>query len=410
MIKPYFKFLFISLFLLNTGAFSQTMAEKHHATSAISQERIARYDTYLQNEVDQGRLAGAVTLIYKNGKKAHEKTIGYSDIESKSAMNANQIFFIQSMTKPIVTAAFMMLYEEGHFFLNDPVEKYLPWFKDLKVAVDPSKGIAGGTVPAESKITMAMLLSHTAGFSHGIAAGKLEEEIRNAIYYTPHENIESRIKTLVTLPLIGQPGKQWYYSASPDVLSLLIERFSGMTAAEFLQKRLFDPLGMPDTGYNLTEEQDSRMATLHTYNEEGKLIKAPNQTPTSGNTVFAGANALFSTAPDYAKFAQMLLNGGEWNGKQYLSPKTIEIMTLDQTNGLYKAPGEGFGFGFGVMTDVADAKSLGSAGTYYWSGAYCTYFFIDPKENMISIMMTQTAPFSGFYDQKMRQMVYQAIE
>jgi CubicO group peptidase (beta-lactamase class C family) len=183
-----------------------------------------------------------------------------------------------------------------------------------------------------------------------------------------------------------------------------------MTTAEFLQKRLFDPLGMSDTGYNLTEEQESRMATLHTYNEEGKLIKAPRQTPTSGNTVFAGANALFSTAPDYAKFAQMLLNGGEWNGKQYLSPKTIEIMTLDQTNGLYKAPGQGFGFGFGVMTDVADAKSLGSAGTYYWSGAYCTYFFIDPKENMISIMMTQTAPFSGFYDQKMRQIVYQAIE
>jgi CubicO group peptidase (beta-lactamase class C family) len=410
MIKPYFKFLFISLFLLNTGAFAQTMAEKHHATSAISQERIARYDTYLQNEVDQGRLAGAVTLIYKNGEKAHEKTIGYSDIESKSNMKLDQIFFIQSMTKPIVTAAFMMLYEEGHFFLNDPVEKYLPWFKDLKVAVDPSKGIAGGTVPAESKITIAMLLSHTSGLSHGIAAGKLEEEIRNAIYSPTHENIESRIKTMVTMPLIGQPGKQWSYSASPDVLSLLIEKFSGMTTAEFLQKRLFDPLGMSDTGYNLTEEQESRMATLHTYNEEGKLIKAPRQTPTSGNTVFAGANALFSTAPDYAKFAQMLLNGGEWNGKQYLSPKTIEIMTLDQTNGLYKAPGQGFGFGFGVMTDVADAKSLGSAGTYYWSGAYCTYFFIDPKENMISIMMTQTAPFSGFYDQKMRQIVYQAIE
>ena len=410
MIKPYFKILFISLFLLNTDAFAQTMAEKHHATTAISQERIARYDTYLQNEVDQGRLAGAVTLIYKNGEKAHEKTIGYSNIESKSIMNTDQIFYIQSMTKPIVTAAFMMLYEEGYFFLNDPVEKYLPWFKDLKVAVDPSKGIAGGTVPAESKITMAMLLSHTSGFSHGIAAGKLEEEIRNAIYYTPHENIESRIKTLVTLPLIGQPGKQWYYSASPDVLSLLIERFSGMTTAEFLQQRLFDPLGMKDTRYNLNEEQQSRMATLHTYNEDGKLIKAPDQTPTSGNKVFAGANALFSTASDYAKFAHMLLNGGEWNGKQYLSPKTIEIMTMDQTNGLYKAPGQGFGFGFGVMTDVADAKSLGSEGTFYWSGAYCTYFFIDPKENLISIMMTQTAPFSGFYDQKMRQMVYQAID
>ncbi|WP_296705909.1 serine hydrolase [Algoriphagus sp.] len=410
MIKLYFRFLFISFFLLNTGAVAQTMAEKHHATTSISQERIARYDSYIQKEVDEGRLAGAVTLIYKNGEKAHEQTIGYSDIESKSMMSPDQIFFIQSMTKPIVTTAFMMLYEEGHFFLNDPVEKYLPWFKDLKVAVDPSKGVAGGTVPAESKITMAMLLSHTSGFSHGIAAGKLEEEIRNAIYSPTHENIESRIKTLVTMPLIGQPGKQWYYSASPDVLSLLIEKFSGMTTAEFLQKRLFDPLGMKDTGYNLNEEQESRMATLHTYDEDGKLIKSPRQTPTSGNTVFAGANALFSTAPDYAKFAQMLLNGGEWNGKQYLSPKTIEIMTRDQTNGLYRAPGQGFGFGFGVMTDVADAKSLGSEGTYYWSGAYCTYFFIDPEENLISIMMTQTAPFSGFYEQKMRQMVYQAIE
>ncbi|WP_425638174.1 serine hydrolase domain-containing protein [Algoriphagus yeomjeoni] len=410
MTNTYLKFLFISLFLLNSAAFAQTMAEKHHATSAISQERIGRYDTYLQNEVEQGRLAGAVTLIYKNGEKSHEKSIGYADLESKSIMNMDQIFYIQSMTKPIITTAFMMLYEEGHFLLNDPVEKYLPWFKDLKVAVDPSSGIAGGTVPAESKITITMLLSHTSGLSHGIAAGKLEEEIRNAIYSPTHQTIESRIKTMVTMPLVGQPGEQWYYSASPDVLSLLIEYFSGMTTAEFLQNRLFDPLGMTDTGYNLNEEQASRMATLHTYNQEGKLVKAPRQTQTSGNTVFAGANALFSTASDYAKFAQMLLNGGKWNGQQILSPKTIEIMTMDQIDGLYKAPGQGFGFGFAVMTDLADSNALGSEGTYYWSGAYCTYFFIDPKEKLISIMMTQTAPFSGFYEQKMRQMVYQAIE
>jgi CubicO group peptidase (beta-lactamase class C family) len=407
MFKYQFRVLFVTLLFLASGAFAQT---QHHEKTKLSADRLARYDSYLQKEIDEGRIAGAVTLIYKNGEQAHQKTLGYSDLDSKAPMRSDQIFYIQSMTKPIVTTAFMMLYEEGHFLLNDPVEKYLPWFKDLKVAVDPSKGIAGGTVPAESKITIAMLLSHTAGFSHGIAAGKLEEEIRNAIYSPTHENIESRIKTLVTMPLIGQPGKQWYYSASPDVLSLLIERFSGMTTAEFLQQRLFDPLGMKDTGYNLTEEQASRMSTLHTYNQEGKLIKAPRQTPTSGITVFAGANALFSTAPDYAKFAQMLLNGGEWNGKQYLSPKTIEIMTMDQINGLYKAPGQGFGFGFGVMTDLADADALGSEGTYYWSGAYCTYFFIDPKENLISIMMTHTAPFSGFYEQKMRQMVYQAIE
>lgn len=407
MFKNQLRLLFIAFLFLANGVFAQA---QHQEITKLSADRLTRYDSYLQHEIDEGRIAGVVALIYKNGEKVHEQTLGYSDIESKSTMNKDQIFFIQSMTKPIVTAAFMMLYEEGHFLLNDPVEKYLPWFKDLKVAVDPSKGIAGGTVPATSNITIAMLLSHTSGLSHGIAAGKLEEEIRNVIYSPTHQNIESRIKAMVTMPLIGQPGKQWYYSAATDVLSLLIERFSGMTTAEFLQQRLFDPLGMNDTGYNLSEEQAGRMATLHTYNEDGKLIKAPRQTQTSGNTVFAGANALFSTAPDYAKFAQMLLNGGEWNGQQLLSPKTIEIMTMDQIDGLYKAPGQGFGFGFGIMTDLADANTLGSEGTYYWSGAYCTYFFIDPKEEMISIMMTQTAPFSGFYDQKMRQMVYQAIE
>jgi CubicO group peptidase (beta-lactamase class C family) len=409
MIYRNLRFILIPLFLFCSGLAAQTTVELHKHQTSLAADRLDRYDSYLQNEVDQGRLAGAVTLVYKNGEKAHEKAIGYSNIESKSVMNLNHIFYIQSMTKPIITTAFMMLYEEGHFFLNDPVEKYLPWFKDLKVAVDPNKGIAGLTAPAKSKITIAMLLSHTSGLSHGIAAGKLEEEIRNAIYSPTHENIESRIKTMVTMPLIGQPGKQWYYSASPDVLSLLIEKFSGMTTAEFLQKRLFDPLGMPDTGYNLNEEQASRMASLHTYDKEGKLIKAPRQTPTSGNKIFAGANGLFSTAQDYARFAQMMLNGGKLDGKLYLSPKTVEIMTINQIGDIKREPGQGFGFGFGVTTDLADAKSLGSEGTFYWSGAYCTYFFIDPKESLISIMMTQTAPYSGFYEQKMRQMVYQSI-
>ncbi len=410
MIRAASKLLFTLIFLSNVCSYAQTSVQGSQTVTSISKERLGRYDAFLQKEVDEGRLAGSVAVIYKDGNKVHEKAIGYNDMASKSPMQPDQIFYIQSMTKPIISAAFMMLYEQGHFFLNDPVEKYLPWFKDLKVAVDPSKGIAGGTIPAESKITMAMLLNHTSGFSHGIAAGKLEEEIRNAIYYSPHQNIESRIKTLVTLPLIGQPGKQWYYSAAPDVLSLLIEKFSGMNTADFLKNRLFDPLGMKDTGYNLSEEQAGRMVKLHTYDEDGKLIKAPRQTPTSGNTIFAGANALFSTAQDYSIFAQMMLNGGEYAGKQYLSPKTVEIMTMDQTDGIYRAPGQGFGLGFAVLTDLADAKSLGSVGQYYWSGAYCTYFFVDPKEQLISILMTQTAPFSSFYEQKMKQLVYQAIE
>jgi CubicO group peptidase (beta-lactamase class C family) len=410
MIFRKLKFLLIPLFLFSFGSFAQTQIELHQHKTSLDSDRLSRYDNYLQKEVDEGRIAGAVALIYKNGKKVHENTIGYSDIESKSKMKLDQIFFIQSMTKPIVTTAFMMLYEEGYFQLNDPLSKYIPEYKDIMVAKDAKLGTAGGLEPTKSPILMHQLMSHTAGFSHGLGQTEVDKEVVQGIYYTAHPSIESRVNAYAKLPLYGQPGQQWYYSAAPDILARLIEVFSGMTAAEFLQKRLFDPLGMPDTGYNLTEEQNSRMATLHSYNEEGKLIKAPRQTPTSDNKVFAGANALFSTAQDYARFAQMMLNGGELDGKQYLSPKTIEIMTMDQTGGIYKAPGQGFGFGFGVMTDVAEAKSLGSVGTYYWSGAYCTYFFIDPKENLISILMTQTAPFSGFYEQKMRQMVYQAIE
>lgn len=397
----FYFYCFLFLFSFQEG-FSQE-------TSSISQDRLKRYDQFIGSQIAEGKIPGAVTMIYKNGEEVQEKAFGYSDLQAKTPMVTNQIFFIQSMTKPIVTTAIMMLYEEGHFQLNDPVEKYLPWFKDLKVAVDPSKGIAGGTIPAESKITIAMLLSHTSGLSHGIAAGKLEEEIRNSIYSPTHKTIESRIKAMVTMPLIGQPGEQWYYSASPDVISLLIETFSGMTTDQFLKQRLFDPLGMSDTGYNLNEEQKSRMATLHTYNQDGKLIKAPNQTPTSGNTVFAGANALFSTASDYAKFARMLLNGGEWNGVQYLSPKTIELMTMDQSDGMFGDPGHGFGFGFAVLEDLRKTKNLGSVGQYFWSGAYCTFFFIDPKEDMISIFMTQVNPYNNYWGEKMRQMVYQSI-
>lgn len=376
----------------------------------VSTERLQRYDAYFQKEIDAGRLPGVVTVIYRKGEKVHESALGYNDYLSKTPANPNQIYFIQSMTKPIITTAFMMLYEEGHFFLTDPLHKYLPEFKDAMVAKDPKLGSAGGLEPVKSPITIAQLMSHTAGFSHGLGSTKVDEEVVQGIYFKQHQDIASRVAAYAKLPLYGQPGEQWYYSASPDILARLIEVFSGKTANEFLQERLFGPLGMKDTGYNLSEEQAKRMTVLHSFDENGKMIKAPRQTPTSGNKVFAGANALFSTAQDYSIFARMMLNGGKWNGKRYLSPKTVEIMTIDQTNGLFKDPGKGFGFGFAVVNDLADTKALGSEGTYYWSGAYSTYFFIDPKEELVAVFMTQVAPFSSFYENKFRQMVYQTLE
>lgn len=391
---------FFSLILINSGL----------AQTALSTDRLARYDAYFQKEIDQGRLPGVVTLIYKNGEKVHESALGFNDFSTKVPTKTDQIYFIQSMTKPVITAAFMMLYEEGHFFLNDPLHKYLPEFKDAMVAKDPKLGTEGGLEPVKSPITLAQLMSHTAGLSHGLGNTKVDEEVYQGLYNTTHQDIASRVAAYAKLPLYAHPGEQWYYSASPDILARLIEVFSGQTAAEFLQQRLFDPLGMKDTGYNLTEEQTKRMTVLHAFDEDGKLIRAPRQTPTSGNTVFAGANALFSTAQDYSLFARMMLNGGKLNGRQYLSSKTVEIMAINQSNDLYKAPGKGFGFGFAVVDDLADTKSLGSEGTFYWSGAYCTYFFIDPKEDMVAVFMTQVNPYSSYYENKFRQMVYQAIE
>ena len=402
--------LIFFLFFIGYQGISQPSPAKVYSDSAQPSHQIARYDAYFQKEIDQKKLPGVVTLIYQHGKKIHESALGFKDVSNQSPLQTDNIFFIQSMTKPIITTAFMMLYEEGHFFLNDPISKFLPEFEQMNVILDSKLGSEGGIEPAKSAITIAQILSHTAGFVHGIGGTKLDGEVAKAIYFSSPKTIEERVKMLAKQPLASHPGEQWNYSASPDILARLIELFSGMTAAEFLQTRLFDPLGMKDTGYNLTDTQAQRVAMLHQYNEKSEVTKSPRQAQTSGNTVFGGTHGLFSTASDYSIFAQMLLNNGFWNGKRYLSPKTVAIMSIDQANGLFQDPGKGFGLGFAVVDDLAKTKSLGSEGAYYWSGAYCTYFLIDPKEELVAVFMTQLTPFSTHYENKFRQMLYQAID
>ena len=405
LIAPFTLLLFI---LINHTSSAQTNRE-FLDNQGVSIERLARYDAFLQNEINEGRIAGAVSLVSRKGKIVHKAKYGYNNIATKKLIQHDGIFHVMSMTKPIVTAAFMMLYEEGHFFLTDPVSDYLPQFKDVKVAKNIKAGKDGATVVAHKEITIAHLLSHTAGFSHGLGGTTLDNDIAKALYQESHSNLESRVNALANLPLIGHPGEQWYYSASPDVLALLIEKFSGKTVATFLQERIFNPLQMNDTGYNIPKEKQYRWVPVHNTNKEGELITSERQLPIEGNAVFGGTHGLFSTASDYMNFCQMMINKGKFNGQLLLSPKTVDLMTMNQIGELEQAPGQGFGFGFGVTTNVADSKSLGSIGQYSWSGAYSTYFFIDPKEQLISILMLQLQPYSNYYNHKMRQFIYQSI-
>lgn len=402
-------YIYILLFLLPISVLEAQVNPSSHTVSGISKKRLERYERFLEQEIMDKKIPGAVSLIYRNGTVVHDKAFGYCDVASKDSMKMDQIFFIQSMTKPIISVAIMMLYEEGYFQLTDPVSRYLPAFKTFSVAKDPSKGLSGGTEEADSPISIWNLLTHTSGLSHGLTGSKLDQELRQKVYQQSFEHIRERVNFYPELPLVGHPGAQWVYSVSPDVLSALIEHFSGMTTAEFLQKRLFDPLGMKDTGYNLSKEQQARMVQLHTYNGQGVIIKSPRQTPMEGNTVYGGAAGLFSTATDYLKFCQMLLNGGEYKGQRLLSPKTVELMTTDQVGELYPYEGQGFGLGFGIVTDMGQLKALGSPGQYSWGGAYCTYFFVDPKEDLIAILMTQVFPYQLYYTNMLRQFVYQAI-
>ena len=404
------KFIILLLFLWGTSnAQSGSHSPTKVSASGIDKERLNRYDDFLKKEIEEGRIPGAVSYIKRRGEIIHEAAYGYSSLKDKSPIQKDQLFHIMSMTKPIITTAFMMLYEEGHFSLTDPVSKYLPQFKNLRVAKDVDQGANGETEPANKEITISHLLTHTAGFSHGLGGTKLDNEIAKALYSQPHKDIESRVNAMLKLPLVGHPGEQWYYSASPDVLSLLIEHFSGITTAEFLKQRIFDPLEMNDTGYNVSKENKARWMPVHNLDKQGNLVYSLAQLPTEGNTIYGGTHGLFSSAADYMKFCQMLLNKGEFKGKHLLSPKTVDIMTMNQVGNLYEAPGQGFGLGFGVTTDVAASKNLGSVGQYYWSGAYCTYFFIDPKEELIVILMSQLQPYSNYYGEKMRQMVYQSL-
>jgi CubicO group peptidase (beta-lactamase class C family) len=353
----------------------------------MSSARLQRISRRMQEFIDKGQVAGVVTLIARQGKVVHYEALGYRNREEKVPMQKDDLFVIMSMTKPIASAALMMLHEEGKFRLTDPVAKWLPEFEKMQVKVPNGEG-ATKLVPARP-ITVRHVLTHTAGLATGPPGG--------ASPPAPATTLRERVKRLAAAPLNFQPGDKWEYGSATDVVAALAEEMSGMNMDDFFRERIFRPLGMSDTYYNVPESKWGRRASVYVPQPDGSLLARPATKPRPA-TVFGGVAGLSSTAADYFKFHQMMLNGGEYKGTRLLGPKTIDLMISNHigegipvTN---KGPGYGFGLGYSVLLDAGKATESLTPGSFGWGGAWGTYFFVDPAEEVIGILMVQITSYN----------------
>ncbi|MDE0636427.1 MAG: serine hydrolase [Candidatus Poribacteria bacterium] len=374
----------------------------------MSAARLQRIAPVIQRWVDDGKIPGALTMIAREGKLVHFEKFGMQDVATAKPMEFDTIFRIYSMTKPITSVAVMMLYEEGHFQLNTPVSEFIPAFKEMKVYANHGDAI----VDAEREVTVKHLLTHTAGLIYGGDwVHPINDRYREADFYGG--DLSHMAQELGNIPLLHHPGDAWNYGMSTDVLGYLVEVVSGMPFAEFLKKRIFEPLDMVDTDFSVPEEKADRYATLYEPAEDGGIHVLENAPVSSGPLSFhhSGGAGLQSTAADYLRFCQMMLNEGELDGVRLLGRKTVELITMnhipDDWQPLWRT-GCGFGLGFAVVTDVADTHALGSLGTYSWGGLASTTFWIDPVEELIGILMTQLIGDAPFHAQ-FRVLTYQAI-
>jgi CubicO group peptidase (beta-lactamase class C family) len=392
----------------------------------ISSERLARLHRGMQTIVDRREVSGMVTLIARDGRVVDVHATGLQDIASKTPMRTDTIFRIASMTKPVTSVAIMMLYEEGKLALTDPVARFIPAFKQQRVI--GADGAA--TENARRGMTIRDLLVHRSGLTYGfLNNGPVGNAYRqNGVVdglTTTDLTLEAAIDKLAAQPLVSHPGTAWNYSLSTDVLGRVVEVASGQPFNVFVRERIAKPLGMVDTDFVIPDAKWSRVATV--YSPDGAGGIRPMQDPESfGNThmspiayykspktYFSGGAGLTSTARDYARFALMLAGGGAVDGVRLLSPKSVELMSMDHTAdlttpGLLLGPGVGFGLGFRVVTSVAATQTLGSDGLYGWSGIYGTNFWVDPKERLVAIVMVQRYP-GGNVAGAFQPLVYQAL-
>ena len=384
--------------------------------------RLTRIDSVLQRAVDRSEIAGAVALVLQDGQTVYEKAFGWADREANRRMMPDAIFRIASQTKALTSVAVMSLVEEGKLSLNDPVSRFIPAFDHTTVAVRADTGRA--IVPARRRITIRDLLTHTAGISYGTdsvvaplyAAAALGPAAGWGWYTADKEEPICRtMERLATLPFVAQPGERFVYGYNTDILGCVIERVIGAPLDEVIRTRITGPLGMKDTYFYLPAENKSRLTAVYSSGPEMKITRAPDGPKGQGDYVdgprrsFSGGAGLLSTARDYGRFLQMLLNGGVLGGARILSPKTVALMTTNQTGTLFSQTGQGFGLGFSVLEQPGADGRIESVGTFGWGGAYGSTYNVDPKEHLVLVFMIQLLPSRSSVPQQFPTLVYQAL-
>ena len=422
--KKYFLLVTLFVAINSIGQKSQPITIANPESAGFSSERLKRIDNAMNDWIQKDWMQGCEALIVRNGKIVYYKTAGYDNIERKTALQKDAIFRIASQTKAITSVAIMILYEEGKLMLNDPVSKYISSFKNQRVldkfnATDTTYT----TVAAEREVTIKDLLTHTSGIGYAMIGSKES----NAIYAKnkltagiggENESLLSAMTRLGTLPLMHQPGQKWTYGLNSDLLGCLVEVISGMSLDEFFKKRIFDPLGMKDTYFNVPKEKAGRLVTMYTEDSTGHLTLSKTgllngpvtpDYPLSKKSYFSGGAGLSSPIYDYAVFLQMLLNGGEYNGKRILSRNTVRMMTMNQIGDLTFRGYDKFGLGFQIVSEK-NGDVPAQPGTYSWGGAYATSYWVDPKEKMVILFYRQLQRTThGGLSDNFRVLVYQAL-
>ncbi len=418
MKKVAFLIIILALAISCTQTTNSVLTEASPSLVNVSSERLNRIDKMIQQSIDSGWIAGAVGFIARDGKIVYDKSFGVNDVEAKTLIHRDDIFRIASQTKAITSVAVMMLFEEGKFLLDDPISKYIPEFSHPQV-LDRfnEKDTTYTTIPANREITVRDLLTHTSGIDYAvIGSGKMTAIYAKSGIPSGFESdkmvLGDKIRALGKLPLVHQPGERFTYGLNADVLGYLVEVLSGETLDKFFHKYIFEPLGMNDTYFYVPSSKSDRLVKVSIVDKNRHLKNVPPDFmnyPLLDGTYYSGGAGLSSTIKDYAAFLQMMLNGGEYNGKRLLARRTVELMTCNQIGDL-SLGSDKFGLGFQITTARGQTKLGISEGSFAWGGYFATTYWADPKERLVCLLFMQQISFShGEIQDKFRAMVYQAL-